>query len=861
VANQQNVLVKLSAEGEEQVVAAFAKMAEGAKKSGKEAEGSLAAVKQAATELGKTLTGLFALERVVHGFGELVKGAIETGESLARVHAQTGIGTDALQAYAYAARRAGLDGEQMTQSMGRLARAIFAAQQGSAGAATALSAIGLHVRDFIGLTPEQQFEKVATALGTMEDHTKAQAAAMALLGRGGAVLLPVFREVAENGIGYYVERLKELGIYQSTELIAQLKDIAERLKDVKAEAAGAATQFATGFLPAVVGAFGALDKAMQGPGVSGLKEIGRLLGEVVRIFTLGLVVIGAAFGSTFGEIVQDVSDSFDAIGRAWEKLKNRDFAGAGSELKGIGSIIAENSQDAERQFRDRVLAAAAQFEPKAAPAAEPPPTGLGGDVEGARAEALSKAREQLQQQLLDNELRAYKEQAAQREAVDKAAFEKGTLNLQAYFDDRVAIVNERAQEEIDVLKRKRAAAAAVVIDEDDEIKAINQRREIAKLDGEIAAVNATRAKELAQLDGERFTAIKRNQDAQQKAEETLAKIRGDHLAAQTAQLNKNLEELDRTLAAGGTSPADRTAAVETARQQGQAAIDFGDAARTAKEQFADLKVQLDAIKQLQEGGQLFPIEAEQQILATERQRLPILQQTVAEMTRLAALSKDSALAEQAKQAADKLGQLGVSVNTAGIDLAKLKQLGQQTFEDGLTKAVVETIAHVRNAGAAFKQFGLQLAQALEQAIVKLLIVKALQAAAFGGGGSVGAGGGGGSGFAEGGHVPGVGNSDSVPAFLTPGEFVVQKEAASQPAVRALLEAINGGALRGKPTAGVQHFAAGGFVAGSAAAPAQFKVINVLDPSTLGDHLATAQGEQAIINIMARHPNRIREALG
>ena len=33
---------------------------------------------------------------------------------------------------------------------------------------------------------------------------------------------------------------------------------------------------------------------------------------------------------------------------------------------------------------------------------------------------------------------------------------------------------------------------------------------------------------------------------------------------------------------------------------------------------------------------------------------------------------------------------------------------------------------------------------------------------------------GGPGFAQGGHVPGTGNSDNVPAWLTPGEFVIRK---------------------------------------------------------------------------------------
>lgn len=50
------------------------------------------------------------------------------------------------------------------------------------------------------------------------------------------------------------------------------------------------------------------------------------------------------------------------------------------------------------------------------------------------------------------------------------------------------------------------------------------------------------------------------------------------------------------------------------------------------------------------------------------------------------------------------------------------------------------------------------------------------------------------GFASGGNVPGSGSGDTVPAMLTPGEFVVKKSVAQQ--MRPFLHAINSGGLRG-----------------------------------------------------------------
>lgn len=62
---------------------------------------------------------------------------------------------------------------------------------------------------------------------------------------------------------------------------------------------------------------------------------------------------------------------------------------------------------------------------------------------------------------------------------------------------------------------------------------------------------------------------------------------------------------------------------------------------------------------------------------------------------------------------------------------------------------------------------------------------------------------------SGGPIPGVGTQDTVPALLTPGEFVVNKDAAAQHS--SLLHSINGNNIA-QSYAGVQHFAGGGFVA-------------------------------------------------
>jgi tape measure domain-containing protein len=66
------------------------------------------------------------------------------------------------------------------------------------------------------------------------------------------------------------------------------------------------------------------------------------------------------------------------------------------------------------------------------------------------------------------------------------------------------------------------------------------------------------------------------------------------------------------------------------------------------------------------------------------------------------------------------------------------------------------------------------------------------------------------GFASGGPVPGTGNRDSVPALLTPGEYVIRRDVA-QRLGRSFLDAINGGAWIPRIEMGRLAFASGGAV--------------------------------------------------
>lgn len=122
-------------------------------------------------------------------------------------------------------------------------------------------------------------------------------------------------------------------------------------------------------------------------------------------------------------------------------------------------------------------------------------------------------------------------------------------------------------------------------------------------------------------------------------------------------------------------------------------------------------------------------------------------------------------------------------------------------------------------------------------------------------------------FAAGGLVsgPGSATSDSIPARLSAGEYVVRAAAVRQVGV-AFLDSLNGLSVGPRFKGGELAFAAGGLVPEVKVPPAQpqmnqaVRIVNAIDPGVTHDHLQSPAGERVIVNIIGRNARAIRSAL-
>jgi len=154
MANQADVRVRLSAEGQAEVIAAFQKIASEGKKSGKEAEGGMKGLNDQLKEVAKTLTGGIGIILVAEKFREFFKSTLEGVENLTRLSAQTGISTNAIQGFQRAARETGVSQEVVNAGLAKFTVAVGKAEVGSKQSAAALSDLGISVRDFSKIYPD-----------------------------------------------------------------------------------------------------------------------------------------------------------------------------------------------------------------------------------------------------------------------------------------------------------------------------------------------------------------------------------------------------------------------------------------------------------------------------------------------------------------------------------------------------------------------------------------------------------------------------------------------------------------------------------------------------------------------------------
>lgn len=407
--------------------------------------------------------------------------------------------------------------------------------------------------------------------------------------------------------------------------------------------------------------------------------------------------------------------------------------------------------------------------------------------------------------LIESELALIKDANERALAALERRLDGHTISLRDYYAERVRLEQDAIDAEIAGLERQLAAAR-------------KDGSERERIESQIIILRRKRADVAIQAAADERKAEADLNQAVIDLRARLAEAKGQSLEARRLRIEQELKDLLDSFT--GEVPEEVIALTVELR-----------GVELARAEFEELQRQLQEIetrRHLKE--QTIQAEASTQLFGEFQQRgrlVEVYRETAAELDRL--IPRLQALAA----AHPELPEIAQAVAEAQVQLTELRGVSNQTalevgnaLQSSTADLFVDLVDGAKSAGDAFEDFAHRVLDA-----IKRILAEKFAEALFGnlaGGGKAGNSGGGilgflGGlfGFARGGYVegPGTATSDSIPARLSAGEYVLSARAVSRLGVAAL-DAMNG--LDFSPPqvrAGRLGFASGGLVPDVLAPPA------------------------------------------
>lgn len=406
----------------------------------------------------------------------------------------------------------------------------------------------------------------------------------------------------------------------------------------------------------------------------------------------------------------------------------------------------------------------------------------------------------------------------------KSEYQKGIINLEQYYDERSRIINEKIQAELNLLRNRLESETDV------------QKREL--LNAQIFAKEKQLAAAIVQLESSKQKELDKLAQQRVKAEERVNRLQ---LRAEKAMIDQKAR----------------------IRAEGQSEVEFQQ-----EKELADLETKQD--KELASIQSFYDA------------KLELLRQQKASEEEIERLSKEKeqALAQQTLLQNQETAQL-IAEQQAAVAEAKLQQLQSLAsdtatlFTDlyNLTGQKSKEFFYIAKA-AAIAQATMSTAAAVMKAWEQGGIFGAASAAIIAAQGAVQIATIASQSLASGGEVAGsspTATSDDKLIAATSGEFM-QPVSSVKYYGKDFMEAIRTRALPKGVFSG--YFAAGGMVGETSMpdvgtgeetpivpAASEINIINVTDPNTLDEYLASAKGQDAILNVLGARPEAARRLLG
>lgn len=244
----------------------------------------------------------------------------------------TGVPTEMLQAWDYAAPLIDTDAETIKDAMTKLTTAMGSAKDGSEEAQAQFAALGVSIQneaDGSLRSAEDVFYDVIDALGSMEQGTSRDAAAMQLMGRNAQELNPLIN-AGSKALQEYSKEAQQAGYVLDEHQIQKLAAVDDAYQKLQLTIEGNKKQLAADFAPAAQKAMELFTKVVQKAGemlersglitnlaiiIESLLDVIDTIGTMITgipAFNTALDTVRAALGGV-AQMAAAVSDAMDII--------------------------------------------------------------------------------------------------------------------------------------------------------------------------------------------------------------------------------------------------------------------------------------------------------------------------------------------------------------------------------------------------------------------------------------------------------------------------------------------------------------------------------------------------------------------
>jgi hypothetical protein len=369
----RDVRVRLSAEGQAEVINAFRRVQEETDKANRSAKSAAREgfkdLKEAAQNLAVEYLALESAMKVFETMKRGVETSIEYATSIEKASQKTGFAAETLQVYGLAAQQIGIDQEVVTKGLIKFQKSMGDLEAGSVKAKNAIKELFGNSDALKGLPDEARLNKVTEALAKMEPGAKRTSIAIALFGKAGAELLPVIDELGAQGFDNLKAKLEQYGLALDEQGIKRMKQAEASMADLKLAARGVQMQFTEGLVPALSDISEGLAKSI---GPSGWRGFGEAAGDAVKSVILFIGSLSIQLREIYDKIVavvhgiylleparlaQMVADKGGikaALGSIVDTVKS-EWATATAEstaaINALGEIVADKAQTITKNIR------------------------------------------------------------------------------------------------------------------------------------------------------------------------------------------------------------------------------------------------------------------------------------------------------------------------------------------------------------------------------------------------------------------------------------------------------------------------------------------------------------------------------